>query len=224
MQGYKVLRNNLFIKMLYNSKVSGRQKIPKSGSVIFCGNHLGSEDDKLVTCSAGRIICWKNFFNYSSKMDLSTDEIAYANNGGAFGFFAENLIERYQEIKSHLNFLKQESLKISNNNSLRSCDLMTAKYLNNQDFVKLQKELEEVRSKLGININDTFVPSISEKVISLAYETGTCIVPFAIGKGIFHTTKINFGDSFFVYDQEEGMQYLSESIKKLFYQNQKHQK
>ena len=56
MQGYKVLRNNLFIKMWYHPKVIGRQKSPKSGSVIFCGNHLESIDDKLVTCSAGRII------------------------------------------------------------------------------------------------------------------------------------------------------------------------
>lgn len=227
MQGYKVLRNNLFIKMWYHPKVIGRQKIPKSGSVIFCGNHLESIDDKLVTCSAGRIICWENFLNSSSEIALSADEIAYANNGGSFGFFADNLTERYQEIKLQLNILEQMSSEISNNNSFRSCDPMTAKDINNQELAKMQKELEEERLKLinlGINIDDIFVPSFSEKVISLAYETGACIVPFAIEKGTFHTTKISFGDSFFVYDQEEGMQYLNESIKKLFYQNQKHQK
>lgn len=227
MNNYHTVKNSLFFKMYHHPIIEGKNNIPKSDAVIFCGNHLSDIDAQLVTCSAGRIVSWKDLREHSStrRHRVSESVIEFVSNGGSVGMFPEEIINIYRLSQLKVMFLEQRALEVSNSH-IRSGDKMTSlSYLQKAIDTEL-KVMEEAKKELinkGINVvdYDVLLP-FSKDAIALASETGAAIVPFAVcGKYSYRTgfrvNRIRFGEAFKVYDEDESSRYLEESVKKLIY-------
>ena len=227
MNNYQTVKNSLFLKMYHHPIIEGKKNIPKSEAVIFCGNHLSNVDAQLVTCSAGRIVSWKNLREYSStrRHKVSDSVIDFVINGGSVGMFPEETINIYRLAQLKIMFLEQRALQISNSH-IRSGEMMTSlSYLlkNIDDELKVMEEAKQELINKGINVvdYDVLLP-FSKDAITLASETGTSIVPFAVcGKysyrNGFRINRIRFGEAFKVYDEDEAKLYLEGSVKQLIY-------
>ena len=212
---------SLLFKLYYKPTVIGSKNIPEFGPTILCGNHLNELDSKLIKSVVKRPV-----YSFNNNYE---DMIDYLNNDYAVLVFPESTINIYRLVQLKIMSLEHKIVEINNNNNLRNNDRLT--YICNLK-IEIEKELEKLEStkkKLldsGIKVIDyDILLPFDKKIVKIARETNSKIVPFAInGKFIYgnNDLKIRFGNSLTVTDDlEESNNIVRENVKKLEYKNLK---
>lgn len=108
----------IYLRIVYNPIVIGKENIPKSGSVVLCGNHTNNLDAILLAYSNHRVVRYltkselhtgikKYFFESVGSIpvhrkrkdpDAVNKAVEVLNEGGLIGIFPEGTINRTSDI------------------------------------------------------------------------------------------------------------------------------
>ena len=62
-----------YCKIVYRVKIIGKEKVPKEGALLFCGNHRTYLDPPLITVTAGRRMSFMAKEELKSILELKYD-------------------------------------------------------------------------------------------------------------------------------------------------------
>lgn len=212
MEDYRIVKNNLWNKVLYHPEIEGKDNIPTDEGIIFCGNHLSDVDGNIIARSSDRNIC----LPYENKVRQKNFSkfIEYLANNGSLCFFADD----YRLIKFKLESLRNKECEILNNNSMRSGDCSQAMYLISKEKEYYEKIISLFNEEKANN-KYQFIMPFGKDAFILAREMGFYIVPFALSGEYNNVKKVSFGESFPVYDIDETKKKVEDTVKKLIKRN-----
>lgn len=131
-RGIVIVVLNLVFRTVYRMKVIGKENIPKTGALIFCGNHKSYFDPPAITITNGRrmrflakeelkdnilfsFLCWafESIMVKRDSKDITTikDSLKTLKNGECLGIFPEGTRNGFQKNKELKNGAAYLALK-----------------------------------------------------------------------------------------------------------------
>ncbi|MDO5574498.1 MAG: lysophospholipid acyltransferase family protein [bacterium] len=208
-------------RLFLHPTILNKELIPKSGAVIFCGNHLHVWDQFPLMCATNRPIHWmakKEYFEgklapffrlagcipvdrWNDPHQSKEVAIDYLNQGSAVGLFPEGTRNQYQVAVNKLHKyerLYNQSLRAGSKAESYLRELQTA-------TAEIDQAKKTIESKGNTVVEGELLLPLKFGAVSMAQKTGAWIVPFGVtGDYVIgnHNLMVRIGKPFQVKDQD----------------------